>query len=113
MVIYDSHDYPDDTKMIIEPREDGCVQLTLQFTSEDCDFGTEELIYAGNDGWFELASDLLEELEGYLDTVDISPFYMQQSMEIPPADCVYGEYTRTALYAFEAMLLHIVRGKEN
>ena len=107
LTIYYSHDYPDDTKMIVETREDGCIQLTLEFTSEDPDMGTETLIYAGNNSdWTELSRELQEEITNYLDIADTSSRCVQQYM-FGEADDYYGEYSKTALYAFEAMLIHV------
>ena len=43
------------------------------------------------------------EITGYLDAVDSSSFYEQQGLPAEASDA-YGEYSRTALYAFEAIL---------
>lgn len=95
-----SHDYPDDTKMTVSIRDDGATQLTLSFTSEDPDMGTEEMIYAGHDDYLTLAKELLEEITSYLDEVE---FFKTASKE-----SYYGEYSRTALYAFESLLKEVV-----
>ena len=104
LTIYYSHDYPDDTKMIVETREDGNTQLTLEFTSEDPDMGTETLTYAGNNSdWTELSHELREEITNYLDVIDV-PFYDSHNDSLIE---LYSEYSKTALYAFEAMLIHV------
>lgn len=103
MTIYNSHDYPDDTKMTIEQREDGATQLTLAFTSEDPDMGTEEMTYAGNAGWYELACELLAELSAHLDKVA----FFKHEGEWTKMDDYYDEYSRTARYAFESLLKKI------
>ena len=104
LTIYYSHDFPDDTKMIVETCKDGCIQLTLEFTSEDPDMGTETLIYAGNNSkWIELSRELQEEITDYLDVIDV-PFYDPHNDSLIE---LYSEYSKTALYAFEAMLLHV------
>lgn len=100
MTIYYSHDYPDDTTMQIERRDDGNVELTLSFTSEDPDMGTEELVYAGNSGWYTLAGELLAELADYLNHVE----FFRDGWKKMESDNYYGEFSRTALYAFEALL---------
>lgn len=105
LTIYYSHDYPDDTKMIVETRKDGCTQLTLEFTSEDPDMGMETLTYAGNNSkWMELSRELQEEITDYLDITGV-PFY--GSSHNDSLIELYSEYSRTALYAFEAMLIHV------
>lgn len=99
-----SHDYPDDTKMTVGIREDGATQLTLSFTSEDPDMGTEEMIYAGNEHYRTLAAELLEELSGHLDKVE----FFKKEGEWTKEDDYYDEYSRTALYAFEGLLKEVV-----
>lgn len=99
-IFYHSHDYPDDTKMTVIIREDKATQLTLSFTSEDPDMGTEEMIYAGHDDYLTLAKELLEEITSYLDEVE---FFKMASKE-----SYYGEYSRTSLYAFESLLKEVV-----
>ena len=95
-----SHDYPDDTKMTVSIREDGATQLTLSFTSEDPDMGTEEMIYAGYDDCPTLTKELLEEMSAYLD--DIEAYSRGGEKE-----SFYNEYSRTALYAFEGLLKEV------
>ena len=56
----------------------------------------------------ELVSELKAELTGYLDAADTSSFYEQQSLSRPEGlqsqEEYFGEYSRTSLYAFEAIL---------
>lgn len=64
-------------------------------------------MYAGEQGesMKELVSDLREELTSWLDEADTSSFAKQQGMaSSPDSSFVYGDYTRTALYAFESIL---------
>lgn len=106
-----THDNPDDTTMTYT-RTGEHAELKLTFTSEDPDAGVEELLYTGNHGesMAELAADLHAELASWLDAQDTSSFAEQQSipavLEISP---VYGDYTRTALYAFEDALTEVER----
>lgn len=102
-VFYYSHDYPDDTKMTVSIREDGATQLVLSFTSEDPDMGTEEMIYAGNEHYRTLVAELLEELSGHLDKVE----FFKREGEWTKKDDYYNEYSRTALYAFEGLLMEV------
>ena len=100
-----SHDYPDDTTLEYTRIGDHA-ELRLSFSSEDSDAGNEEMLYAGDSGesMAELVSDLRAELTAYMDAKDTSSFFEQQGMEIHSAEDYYGEYTRSALYAFEGIL---------
>ena len=106
---YFTHDYTADTRLEFT-RTGQRSELTLSFSSEDPDMGTEEMIYAGENGesMHELVTDLHAELTGYLDAADSSSFALQQGLEaelgIHDAADYYGEYSRTALYAFESAL---------
>lgn len=94
-----SHDYPDDTVMEISVREDGNTQLELSFTSEDPDYGTETMVYAGNTkNWRELALELREKITYYLDNMLDDKFF--------------DEYVRTTLIAFENLLTELGFGQE-
>ena len=99
-----SHDYTADTTLEYT-RQGDRAELTLSFSSEDPDMGVEEMVYGGEnrESTAELVSDLKSEITGYLDAVDTSSFYDQQGLPMEGADA-YGEYSRTALYAFEAIL---------
>ena len=102
-----THDYSNDT-MLEYSRSGNESTLRLSFTSEDPDMGTEELLYHGENGepMQELADDLRAEIKAYLDDQDSSSFAKQQGLkdEIHSMEDMYGEYSRTALYAFEAVL---------
>ena len=104
-----THDYPGDT--VLEYSVTGSrAELKLSFGSEDPDMGTEEMIYGGDDSesMYELVADLRADLSAYLDYEDTSSFYRQQSLSRPPGihsrEDYFGEYSRTALYAFEGIL---------
>ena len=99
-----SHDYTADTTLEYS-RMRNRAELTLTFSSEDPDMGAEEMVYGGEnrESMAELVSDLKNEITAYLDAADTASFYDQQGMPVE-ADVVYGEYSRTALYAFEAIL---------
>ena len=99
-----SHDYTADTTLEYS-RMGNRAELTLTFSSEDPDMGAEEMVYGGEnrESMAELVSDLKNEITAYLDAADTASFYDQQGMPVE-ADVVYGEYSRTALYAFEAIL---------
>lgn len=102
---YYSHDYTCDTS-ITYTHSPTRSEIVLAFTSEDPDFGTEEMTYGtdGEETFANLARELRDEITAYLDWVDSSSFREQQgSAEEYDAD-YYGEYTRTSLYAFEAAL---------
>ena len=99
-----SHDYTADTTLEYS-RMRNRAELTLTFSSEDPDMGAEEMVYGGEnrESMAELVSDLKNEITAYLDAADTASFYDQQGMPVE-ADVVYGEYSRAALYAFEAIL---------
>lgn len=99
-----SHDYTADTTLEYN-RQGERAELTLSFSSEDPDMGVEEMVYGGEsrESMAELVSDLKSEITGYLDTMDTSSFYDQQGLPLEGANA-YDEYSRTALYAFEAIL---------
>ena len=99
-----SHDYTADTTLEYS-RMRNRAELTLTFSSEDPDMGAEEMVYGGEnrESMAELVSDLKNEITAYLDAADTASFYDQQGMPVE-ADVVYGEYSRTVLYAFEAIL---------
>ena len=117
-----SHDYPNDTQLIYI-REGNHAHLTIAFTSEDPDMGTEEMEYNGDSGesFAELISDARSEITSYLDHQDTSSFYEQQG-ELPAdgihsLDDYFGEFSRTSLYAFENALreaeaAHLVSQRE-
>ncbi len=100
-----SHDYPDDTTLEYIRTGDRA-ELRLSFSSEDPDAGIEEMLYGGDSGesMAELVSDLRSDLTAHLDTADSSSFFEQQGMQIHSEAVYYGEYTRSALYAFEGIL---------
>ena len=106
---YFTHDYTADTRLEFT-RTGQRSELTLSFSSEDPDMGTEEMIYAGDDGesMHELIADLRAEITGYLDAADSSSFVQQQGLSkdfgIRNATDYYDEFSRTALYAFESAL---------
>ena len=102
-----THDYSNDTTLEYS-RSGNESTLRLSFTSEDPDMGTEELLFHGENGesMQELADDLKAEIKAYLDYQDSSSFVRQQGLkeEIHSMEDMYGEYSRTALYAFEEIL---------
>lgn len=104
-----THDYPDDTTLEYTLRGKNAM-LCLTFESEDADFGQEEMVYCGEQGesMEELVTDLKQELTAYLDYHDHDSFYHQQGMkpadEIHTVEDYYGEFSRTALYAFEGIM---------
>ena len=112
VIRYYSHDYTADTRLEYT-RTGNRAELTLSFSSEDPDMGTEEMIYAGenDESMAELASDLRSEISAWLDAQDTSSFREQQGLSpkngIHSQDDYFGEYSRTALYAFEGMLRDI------
>ena len=96
-----THDYPADTRLEYARTGDRS-ELKLSFSSEDPDMGTEEMIYAGENGesMQELAADLKAELTGYLDAAHTSSFYQQQSIHsdgIHSLADYFSEYSRTSL----------------
>ncbi len=99
-----SHDYTADTTLEYT-RQGDHAELMLSFGSEDPDMGVEEMVYGGenHESMAELVSDLKREITAYLDAADTASFYDQQGMPVE-IDEVYQEYSRTALYAFEAIL---------
>ena len=106
---YFTYDYTADTRMDFT-RTGQHSELALSFSSEGPDKGTEEMIYAGENGesMHELVTELLAELTGYLDAADSSSFVQQQGLSavfgIYDSTDYYDEYSRTALYAFESAL---------
>lgn len=111
-----TYDYPDDTHLTYI-REGRQVHLLLSFQSEDPDMGTEEMEYNsdGGESLHELLSDARSELTSYLDRRDTSSFYEQQG-EIPldgihSQDDYFGEFSRTALYAFESAMQQVEQEK--
>ena len=110
-----SHDYPDDTKL--EYVRDGeHAELRLSFTSEDPDTGVEEMLLGSDnvESLPELASDLRADISSYLDAQDTSSFFEQQGIPQAPGDraAQWDDFTRTALYAFEAILKDVERGMD-
>ena len=104
-----SHDHSADTTL--EYTLTGSrAELRLSFSSEDPDMGVEEMLYAGENGesMSELVADLRADLTAYLDDADTSSFREQQGISPPDGihsrDDYFGEYSRTALYAFESVL---------
>lgn len=101
-----SHDYPNDTSL--KWTDDGTrAEIELTFESEDPDAGTEIMVFGGDSGssMQELAADGAEELTGWLDR-------HEGQAEPEELDRVYGEYTRTALFAFEAILKKTAKEEE-
>ena len=98
------HDYPADTTLEYTRKGSGS-ELTLSFGSEDPDMGSEKMVLGGDhsESMAELVSELKKEIQSYLNAADTSSFYDQQG-EPAPIVRDYGEYSRTALYAFEAIL---------
>lgn len=109
-----SHDYPADTSLEYTRTGDHA-ELRLAFNSEDPELRSEELVYGGEnaESMPELVSDLRAELTSYLDAADTSSFAQQQGVSDNKtmADD-FSEYTRTALYAFEAILKKTEKERE-
>ncbi len=112
-----SHDYPNDTKLeYVKTGEHA--ELHLSFTSEDPDAGVEEMLLSGDNGetLTELASSLRADISSYLDAQDTSSFYEQQGLshlkELGGQAEQCSDCTRTALYAFEAILMDVERGMD-
>ena len=103
--IYYTHDYENDTAYTFEPGDERS-EITMTFTSEDPDYGTETLVYGGDGTEEELRNDLLEELT---QTLDMQEEKKCGCMEQPWKDWDEG-YFRTSLIAFEAMLMNIQEG---
>ncbi len=104
-----SHDHPADTNLEYTLTGNRA-ELRLSFISEDPDMGVEEMLYAGKNGesMGELVADLRADLTAYLDDSDTSSFRGQQGLSPPDGvhsqEDYFGEYSRTALYAFESIL---------
>ena len=98
--LFYSHDYDWDTE-ISYTLKGKRAKLEISFTSEDPDCGKETAEYASFDGntMQELAQEWLEELSAYLD---------EKATDQDTKD-YYGEYTKTALYAFEGALKYLSR----
>ena len=99
-------DYPNDTTMTYT-RMGEHSELMLSFSFEALDADVEELIYAGEQGqsMTELVNDLRAEIIAWLDAADTSSYTEQQGIVSGlDSSLAYGEYTRTALYAFESIL---------
>ncbi len=95
-----THDYENDTTYTFDHGDERS-QITMTFTSEDSDYGTEELIYGGDGTEQELRSDLLNEISEYLNK-------QEKNAEMPDYLKYYDEnFCRTSLIAFEGMLIHL------
>lgn len=100
--LFYSHDYTNDTTYTFERDPDGRGQITMTFTSEDPDYGTEELIYGGYDSESELRGDLLKEIEECLDL-------REAGKPIPEHLRYYDEdFAKTSLIAFNNMLFDMM-----
>ena len=108
-MIYFSHDYPNDTTYEFEQDPDGRGQITMTFTSEDPDYGTETLVYGGNGTEHELRDELLHDLTECLDLQEEGHCGMM------PDNLKYydEEFTRTTLIACENALHWIQEGETN
>ena len=106
--IYYTHDYPNDTTYIFERDPDGRGQITMTFTSEDPDYGSEELIYGGDGTEQELRDDLLKDLTECLDLQEQGYFGDRLPFELRYYD---EEFIRTSLFAFEGMLISMSEGE--
>ena len=111
-----SHDYPHDTQ-ITYTRTGKDVHLEMTFQSEDPDMGTEEIVVnsEGGESFPEFVGEVRAELTAFLDRQDTSSFYEQQGNSpkdgIHDLDDYYGEFSRTALYAFEGAMKEAEREK--
>lgn len=106
-----THDHPEDTTLTYT-RTGAHAELKFAFTSEGPDADVEELLFTGDqrESMAELAADLHAELTAWLDAQDTSSFAEQQGIPAAPdISPAYGEYTRTALYAFEGALTEAER----
>ena len=102
--LYYTHDYENDTTYTFEPGNTRS-QITMTYTSEDPDFGTETLVYGGDGNEKELARELLSDLSRCLDMQENPPrFARAADFDLQYYD---NNYSRTSLIAFEAMLLEI------
>ena len=96
-----SHDYDCDTE-VIYIRENGKHKITLRYTSEDPDYGTEELTMENDSEYCSMlymVRYLLRDISDYLDKTNDG---LKR-----PADDKYSDYGNTTLYAFENALRQI------
>lgn len=105
--LFYTHDHTNDTTYSFERDPDGRGQITMAFTSEDPDYGTEELVFGGNGTEQELRNDLLEEIAECLDLQEAGKCgFMPEHLKYYDED-----FIRTSLIAFEAMLVTMMEGE--
>ena len=102
--IFYSHDYSNDTTYLCEQDTDGMLKITMTFTSEDPDYGTETLVYGGNGTEQELRNDLFTELRETLDRQEAN----QHGMMPQPWKDWDENFGRSSLIAFHNMLWDLV-----
>ena len=103
--IYYTHDYKNDTTYTFKQGTERS-EITMTFTSEDPDYGTETLVYGGDGTEKELREDLLDEIS---ETLDMQEHGLCGCMEQPWKDWDEN-YVRTSLIAFNNMLLSMQKG---
>lgn len=103
--IYYSGNSENDTTYVFERDPDGRGQITMTYTEDDPDFGTEELIYGGTGTEQELRDDLWEEMNECMD--------LQDAGEPIPEHLQYynDEFSLHVLPIFSNMLLALQRGE--
>lgn len=90
-----SHDYPNDTILKFDKVRD-MSELKLAFTSEDPDYGIEELRYDGKgENMVKTITDLLDKISEHLD----------RECEMKE----FEDFMPTSLYAFEAVLTQTLK----
>ncbi len=104
-----THNELNDTMLEYDRLGDDAV-ISLTFDSKDPDASLEKLIYHGdgNESMEEMMDSLLSEVTEYLDVQDSSGYFEQMHISLSDnlqrLENTYGEYTRTALLAFEGVL---------
>ena len=101
-----THDHNNDTVLEFNVSQDRA-EIACTFSSEDPDYGSEELILGGDAGETakDLAEDLLKDIVTYLNGTNNG---LNRTDDAPLA-FVFGDYNNSTLYAVEAMLTEYVR----
>ena len=108
MTYWYDHDYPNDTKLHWHHLEDKSVELKLEFTSEDPDYGTDTLTAVGDPScsFLDMCRKERDLITEFLDRTDDGIH-----RTIDGYDDI-RDFSNTTLYAFEGILNHLINDIE-
>lgn len=107
-----SHSFDHDNDTELEFTTEGNTStIIMRFTSEDPDYGTDEIVYNSEpaSSFHGLAYDLLSEITDFLDATGDGIYRTDDAIESVIAGRYWDDYSNSTLYAFEQLLHNLLK----